>query len=73
MNVYLLLDMSFLKKTHNNQFVLAALTKAWEFVVRFSFVVLGPNKYLFKLSKIEHLTKILKQVTWNVNGFLIIL
>ena len=35
--------------------------------------MLGPNKYLFKLSKPEHSTKILKQVTWNVNGFLIIL
>jgi hypothetical protein len=61
------------QKTHNNQTVLAALTKAWEFAAPFSFVVLGPNKFLFKLSKPEHSTKILKQVTWNVNGFLIIL
>jgi hypothetical protein len=61
------------QKTHNNQSVLAALTKAWEFAVPFSFAVLGPNKFLFKLSKPEHSTKILKQVTWNVNGFLIIL
>ena len=53
--------------------MLAALTKAWEFVVPFSFAVLGPNKFLFKLSKPKHSTKILKQVTWNVNGFLIIL
>jgi hypothetical protein len=28
---------------------------------------------MFKLSKLEHLTKIQKQVTWNVNGSLIIL
>jgi hypothetical protein len=53
--------------------VFAALSKAWEFVVPFSFAVLGPNKYLFKLTKPEHLARIQKQVTWNVNGFLIIL
>jgi hypothetical protein len=39
------------QKTHNNQFVLATLTKAWEFAVPLSFIVLGPNKFLFKLSK----------------------
>jgi hypothetical protein len=50
-------------KTHNNQSVLAAFTKAWEFVVPFSFAVLSPNKFQFKLSKPEHSTKILKQVT----------
>jgi hypothetical protein len=61
------------QKTHNNQSVFAALSKAWEFAVPFSFAVLGPNKYLFKLSKPEHLERIQKQVTWNVNGFLIIL
>jgi hypothetical protein len=60
-------------KTHNNQSVLAALSKAWEFAVPFSFAVLGPNKFLFKFSKPEHLSRIHKQVTWNVNGFLIIL
>jgi hypothetical protein len=61
------------KKKHNNQFVFTALSKAWEFVVPFSFAVLGPNKFLFKLSKSEHLARIQKQVTWNVNGPLIIL
>jgi hypothetical protein len=60
-------------KTHNNQSVFAALSKAWEFAVPFSFAVLGPNKFLFKLSKPEHLTRIQKQVTWNVNGSFIIL
>jgi hypothetical protein len=61
------------QKTHNNQSVFAALSKAWEFAVPFSFAVLGPNKYIFKLTKPEHLARIQKQVTWNVNGFLIIL
>ena len=61
------------QKTHNNQSVYAALSKAWEFTVLFSFAVLGPNKFLFKLSKQEHLLKIQKQLTWNVNGSLIIL
>jgi hypothetical protein len=60
-------------KTQNNQSVFAALSKAWVFAVPFSFAVLGPNKYLFKLSKPEHQSRIIKQVTWNVNGFLIIL
>ncbi|XP_059450878.1 uncharacterized protein LOC132181647 [Corylus avellana] len=60
-------------KTLNNQAVFAALSKAWEFAVPFSHAVLGPNKFLFKLSKPEHLARIQKQVTWNVNGFLIIL
>jgi hypothetical protein len=61
------------QKTHNNQSVFAALSKAWEFVVPFSFTVLGPNKFLFKLSKQEHLLRIQKQVIWNVNGSVIIL
>ena len=60
-------------KTHNNQSVYAALSEAWEFATPFSFAVLGPNKILFKLSNPEHLIRIQKQVTWNVNGFLIIL
>jgi hypothetical protein len=60
-------------KTHKNQSVFAALSKAWEFVVPFSFAVLGPNKFMFKLSKSEHITRIQKQVTWNVNGSLTIL
>lgn len=61
------------QKTHNNQYVFAALSKAWEFAVPFSFAVLGPNKFLFKLTKQEHLARIQKQVSWNVNGTLIIL
>jgi hypothetical protein len=61
------------QKTHNNQSVFAALSKAWEFAVPFSFTVLGPNKFLFKLSKQEHLLRIQKQATWNVNGSVIIL
>jgi hypothetical protein len=32
------------QKTHSNQSVFAALSKAWEFAVPFSFAVLGPNK-----------------------------
>jgi hypothetical protein len=60
-------------KTHNNQSVYVALSKTWEFAVPFSFTVLGPNKFLFKLSKLDHQARIQKQVTWNVNGFLIIL
>jgi hypothetical protein len=61
------------QRTHNNQSVNAALKKAWEFAVPFSFTVLGPNKYLLKLSKEEHIEKIFKQVTWNVNGSLLVL
>jgi hypothetical protein len=56
------------QKTHNNQFVFATLSKAWEFAIPFSFAVLGPNKFLFKLSKQVYLLRIQKQVTWNVNG-----
>ena len=36
------------QKTHNNQSVYAALSKAWELAVPFSFVGLGLNKFLFK-------------------------
>ena len=60
-------------KTQNNQSVYATLSKAWEFAVPFSFSVLGPNKFIFKQVKPEHLARIIKQVIWNVNGFLIIL
>ena len=45
-------------KTHHNQFVYSALSKAWEFAIPFSFDVLGPNKFLFKLSKPVHLARI---------------
>jgi hypothetical protein len=48
------------QRTHNNQSVFAALSKAWEFAVPFSFTVLGPNKFLFKLTKQEHLLRIQK-------------
>ena len=61
------------QKTHNNQAVHAALKKAWDFAVPFSFRVLGPKKFLIKLSKPKHSVKILQQVTWNVNGSLLIL
>jgi hypothetical protein len=61
------------QKTHNNQSVYVALSKAWEFAVPFSFAVLGPNKFLFKFSKKEHLLRIQKQVTWNVIGYLLIM
>jgi hypothetical protein len=56
------------QKTQNNQFVNAALTKAWFFSIPFSFAILGPNLFLFKFTKKEHITRILKNV-WNVNGF----
>jgi hypothetical protein len=61
------------QKTHNNQAVYAALSKAWDFAIPFSFVALGPNKYLLKFSKKEHIDKINQQVTWNVNGCLLTL
>jgi hypothetical protein len=61
------------QKTHNNQAVCAALSKAWDFAIPFSFVALGPNKYLLKFSKKEHIDKINQQVTWNVNGCLLTL
>ena len=56
------------QKTHNNQAVNAALIKAWDFTTPFSFTVIGPPKFLLKFSKQEHIDKIYKQVTWNVNG-----
>jgi hypothetical protein len=59
-------------KTLNNQSLFTALSKAWEFATPFSFVVLRPNKFLVKLANPEHIARIQKQVTWNVNGFLII-
>jgi hypothetical protein len=36
-------------------------------------VAIGPNKYLLKFSKKEHIDKINQQVTWNVNGCLLTL
>jgi hypothetical protein len=53
--------------------VYAALSKAWEFTVPFSFAIIGPNKFLLKLTKPKHLARIQKLVTWNVNSFLILL
>jgi uncharacterized membrane protein YbjE (DUF340 family) len=41
--------------------------------VPFSFAHLGPNRFLFKFSKQEHVDKILKYITWNVNGYLLTL
>lgn len=57
-------------KTHNNQSVNAALSKAWFFAIPFSFAMLRPNLFLFKFSKKEHASKILKNVP-NVNGYLL--
>ena len=39
------------QKTHNNLSVNAALIKAWDFSIPFSFAMLGLNKFLFKFSK----------------------
>jgi hypothetical protein len=61
------------QRTQNNQDVNATLIKAWEFANPFSFAVIGPNKYLLKFSKQEHIDKIFKQVTWNFNGHLLTL
>jgi hypothetical protein len=36
----------------------------------FSYAVLGPNLFLFKFSKQEHITRIINNV-WNVNGYLL--
>ena len=58
------------QKTQNNQSVNAALIKSWFFATPFSFVVLGPNLFLFKFSKKEYVSRILKTV-WNVNRFLL--
>jgi hypothetical protein len=49
------------------------LVKAWDFAVPFSSVVLGPNRFLFKFSKQEHISKIFKHTTWNVIGSLLVL
>ena len=62
-----------LQKTHNNQSVNAARIKSWDFAIPFSFAILGLNKFLFKLTKQEHIAKIFKQATWNVNGYLLVL
>ena len=51
------------QKTLSNHLVYAALTKSWPFVVPFSFSTLSPNLFLFKFSKLEHITRILDQVT----------
>jgi hypothetical protein len=59
------------QKTNNNQYVQAALNKAWDFAVPFYFAAIGPNKFLFGFSKQDQLDRILKQTTWNVNGFLL--
>lgn len=61
------------QKIHNNQAVYASLIKAWPFATPFSFAVLGPNLFLFKFSKQEHITRILDQTIWNVNGSLLAL
>jgi hypothetical protein len=61
------------QKTLSNHLVYAALNKSWPFVIPFSFSTLGPNLFLFKFSKLEHTTRILAQVTWNVNGSLLAL
>ena len=58
------------QKTQNNQTVNVALSKAWFFANPFSFVVLGPNVFLFKFTEKDHITRILNKV-WNVNGFLL--
>jgi hypothetical protein len=57
------------QKTQNNQSVNATLTKAWFFAIPFYFVVFRPNLFLFKFTKKERTTRILKGV-WNINGFL---
>jgi hypothetical protein len=59
------------QKTNNNQTVHAALNKAWDFALPFSFIVIGPNKFMFKFSKQEHQDRIHKQTNWNVNGYLL--
>jgi hypothetical protein len=59
------------QKINNNQSVQAALNKAWDFAVPFSFAAIGPNKFLFRFSKQDQLDRILKNRTWNVNGYLI--
>ena len=61
------------QKALSNHLVYAALTKSWPFAVPFSFSTLGPNLFLFKFSKLEHIPRILDQVTWNVNGSLLAL
>ena len=61
------------QKIHNNQSVNATLIKAWDFAIPFSFSVIGPNKFILKFSKQEHIDKIHKQVTWNVIGCLLTL
>ena len=61
------------QKTLNNHLVYAALTKSWPFAITFSFSTPSPNLFLFKFSKLEHITRILDQVTWNVNGSLLAL
>jgi hypothetical protein len=47
------------------------INKAWEFSLPYSFAVIGPNRFLFKFSKQEHLDRIQNQTTWNVNGYLL--
>ena len=56
------------QKIQNNQSVNAALSKSWFFAIPFA--ILGPNLFLFKFSKQEHVSRIPNNV-WNVNGYLL--
>jgi hypothetical protein len=47
------------------------INKAWEFALPYSFAIIGPNKFLFKFSKQEHLDRIQNKTTWNVNDYLL--
>jgi hypothetical protein len=53
--------------------VFDALKKSWPFASPFFLEAQAKNIYLLTFSHPSHITKILKQVTWNINGSLLVL
>jgi hypothetical protein len=60
-------------KPINSQSVKDTLQHAWKFALPLSFAVVGHHKYLFGISKPEHVQSILDQGPWNVRGSLLLL
>jgi hypothetical protein len=72
-NTLALVGFSIAQKHQTLKIVREALNKAWSFAIPFSIQVHARNKYLFVFKHPNHIRKILSQVTWNINGSLLIL
>jgi hypothetical protein len=68
-----LFGFSITPKLQNINMVKDALKKAWSFAIPFRTVAYARNKFIFTFTKPDHVSRILQQVTWNVNGSLLIL